>query len=148
MIQNRVLRKISFKKLHDPTAQLFKDLKLLKLCDIVHLRNCLFMNQIEQNEKLAKSFSESKYCDYNHNYQTRSVTRKLLDIPYVKTDVYGQKSAKYHCTIDWNSFKRFLNYYWPSLEKHHKTTMTQKTSVSPSQTLLFFRTIIYYYYQK
>ena len=46
------------------------------------------MNQIEQNEKLAKSFSQLKYCGYNHNYQTRSGTRKLLDIPYVKTDAY------------------------------------------------------------
>ena len=39
------------------------------------------MNQTEQDEKLAKSFSELKYCGYNHNYQTRSVTKKLLNIP-------------------------------------------------------------------
>ena len=50
-IQIRALRKVSIKKLHDPTAKLYKYLKLLKFCDIVHLQNCLFMNQIEQNEK-------------------------------------------------------------------------------------------------
>ena len=73
VMQNRALRKISFKKLHDPTAQLYKDLKLLKFCDIFHLQNCLFMNQIEQLaknlknlkleqlEKLAKSFPEFIY---------------------------------------------------------------------------------------
>ena len=33
VIQNRALRKISFKKLHDSTAQLYKDLKFLKFCD-------------------------------------------------------------------------------------------------------------------
>ena len=88
MIQNQARRKISFKKLHDPTAQLYKDPKLLEFCDIVHLQNCLFMNQIKQNEKLAKTFSELKYCGYNHNFQTRLVTRKLLDIVYVKTDAY------------------------------------------------------------
>ena len=64
------------------------------------------MNQIEQNEKLAESFSELKYRGYNHNYQTRSVTRKLLNIPYVKTDAYGAQSAKYHCIIGWNYFKK------------------------------------------
>ena len=64
------------------------------------------MNQIEQNEKLAKSFSQLKYCGYNHNYQTRSGTRKLLDIPYVKTDAYDTQSAKYQCIIDWNNFKK------------------------------------------
>ena len=100
VIQNLALRKISFKKLQDPTAKLYKDIKLLKFCDIVHLQNCLFMNQIEQNGKLAKSFSELKYCGYNHNYQTRSVIRKLVNILYVKTDPYGTQSAKYHCIID------------------------------------------------
>ena len=65
VIQNRALRKISFKKLQDSTAKFYKDLKLLKLCDIVHLQNCLLMNQIKQNQKLAKSFSELKYCSYN-----------------------------------------------------------------------------------
>ena len=49
VIQNRALRKISFKKLYDPIMQIYEDLKLLKLCDIVHLQNCLFMNQIKQN---------------------------------------------------------------------------------------------------
>ena len=61
------------------------------------------MNHIQQNEKLAKSFWKLKYCGYNHNYQTRSVTRKLLDIPHVKTDAYGTQSAKYHC-IDRSRF--------------------------------------------
>ena len=59
------------------------------------------MNQIEQNKKLPTSFLELKYCGYNHNYQTRSVTKKLLNIPYVKTDAYGTQSAKYHCIVDW-----------------------------------------------
>ena len=47
MIRNRAVKKISFKKLHDPTVQLYKALKLQKFCDIVHLQNYLFMNQIE-----------------------------------------------------------------------------------------------------
>ena len=64
VIQNRALRKISFKKLHDSTGQLYKDLKLLKFSDIDHFQNC---ENCEQNEKLAKSFSKLKYCGYNHN---------------------------------------------------------------------------------
>ena len=45
------------------------------------MQSCLFMNQIEQNEKIAKSFSELKYCGDNHNYQTRSAPKELLDTP-------------------------------------------------------------------
>ena len=145
-------------------------LKLPKFGDIVHLQNCLFMNEIKENEKLSKSFSELKYCSYILNDQTRSVTRKLLNISYVKTDVYGTQFAKYHCIIDWNNFKEIflnlspdehrnsktkvplkkllLNKYWSSLEKQRKTSMPWSTSVFSSRSLLFFRTIIYYYYYK
>ena len=69
------------------------------------MQNCLFMNQIEQNEKIAKSFSKLKYCGDNHNCQTKSAARKLLDTPCFSTNFYGTQSAKYHCIIDWNNFK-------------------------------------------
>ena len=78
------------------------------------------MNQIEQNEKLAKSFSQLKYCGYNHNYQTRSETRKLLDIPYVKTDAYDTQSAKYQCIIDWNNFKKTFSNLSPAEHRNSK----------------------------
>ena len=121
VIQKWSLRKISFRKLHDHIAQLYKDLKLLKFCDIAHWLNCLFMNQIKQNKKLAKSFSELKYCGHNHNYQTRSMKRILLDIPYVKKDAYETQSAKYCCIIDRNNFKKtFLNL---SPDKHGNTKL-------------------------
>ena len=100
VIQNGALRKISFKKFYDPTVQLYKDVKLLKFCDIIHLRNCLFMIQSDQNEKLAESFPELQYCGYKHNYQTRSMTKKLINIPYLKAGAYGAQSAKYHCIIE------------------------------------------------
>ena len=70
------------------------------------MQNCLFMSQIEQNLKIAKSFSKVKYCGNNHNYQTRSTTGKLLDTPYFSTNFYGRQSAKYHCIIDRNNFKK------------------------------------------
>lgn len=38
-MQNQTLRKTSFKKFYDSTAQLLKDLKLLKFCHIVSLQN-------------------------------------------------------------------------------------------------------------
>ena len=87
---------------------------------VVHFQNCLFMNQIKQNGKLAKSFSELKYCGYNHNYQTRSVTRKLFNIPYVKADAYGIQSAKCHCIINWNNFKKTFSNLSPAEHRNPK----------------------------
>ena len=69
-LQNRALRKITFKKFHDPVNPLYKDLKILKFKDLLHLQNCLFVLQIEQNQTLAKSFVTLKHCGDNHNYQT------------------------------------------------------------------------------
>ena len=46
-LQNRALRKITFKKFHDPVNPLYKDLKILKFKDLLHLPNCLFVLQID-----------------------------------------------------------------------------------------------------
>ena len=105
MLQNQTLWEITFKRLHDSTNEIHNNLKILRFSDSVCMQNCLFMNQIEQNEKIAKSFSKLKYCGDNHNYQTKSAARKLLDTPCFSTNFYGTQSAKYHCIIDWNNFK-------------------------------------------
>ena len=120
VIQSQALRKISFKGLHDPTAQLHQDLKILKFCEIVHLQNCLITNQNEQNEKPAKSFSELKYCGYNHNYLTRLVTRKLLNILYINTDAYGTQPAKYHYIIDWKNLNKIFSNLSPAQHRNPK----------------------------
>ena len=78
------------------------------------------MNQIKQNEKLAKSFAELKYCSCNHNYQTRSVARKLLNLPYVKTDAYGTQSAKYSWVIGWNNFEKTFSNLSPAEYRNQK----------------------------
>ena len=80
-LQNRALRKITFKKFHDPVNPLYKDLKILKFKDLLHLQNCLFVLQIEQNQTLAKSFVTLKHCGDNHNYQMRASTKIMLDTP-------------------------------------------------------------------
>ena len=94
-LQNQALRKITFKKFHDPVNPLYKDLKILKFKDLLHLQNCLFVLQIEQNQTLAKSFVTLKHCGDNHNYQTRASTKRILDIPLYKTSTYGTHSALY-----------------------------------------------------
>ena len=106
VLQNQALRKIIVKMIHDSTNEIYKNLKILRFSDSVCMQNCLFMNQIEKNEKIAKSISQLKYCGDNHNHQTRSATRKLLDTPCFSSNFYGTQSAKYHCINDWNNFKK------------------------------------------
>ena len=85
----------------------YKDLKILKFKHLLHLKNCLFVLQIEQNKTFAKSFVT---LNDNHNYQMQACTKRILDNPLYKTNTYGTHSAKYHCILNWNHFKRiFLN---------------------------------------
>ena len=94
--------KLPLKKFHRPVNPLYKDINILKFKDLLHLQNCLFVLQIEQNQTLAKSFVTLKHCGDNHNYQTRASTEIILDTPLYKanTSVFCTHSAKYHCVED------------------------------------------------
>ena len=85
MLLNRAIVKITFKKLYYLPNQIKKNLKILRFSDRVCMQNCVFMNQIEQNEKIAKSLSKLRYCGDNHNYHTRSANETLLDIQSFNT---------------------------------------------------------------
>ena len=131
VLQNQALRKTTVKMLHDSTNKIYKNLKILRFSDSVCMQNCLFMNQIEKNEKIAKSFSQLKYCGDNHNHQTRSATRKLLDTPCFSSNFYGTQSAKYHCINGWNNFKKQFSLVTP-LERTHSAIESLLKTLSQS----------------
>ena len=66
---------------------------MLKFHDFIKLQNCLFICQLEQDEQFAQFFPGD-----NHNFQTRSTTKKLLDIHLFNT--YGTQSTNHN---NWNS---------------------------------------------
>ena len=72
-LQNRALRKITFKKFHDPINPLYKDLKILKFKDLLTFKTVL---EIEKNQALAKSFVTLKHCGDNNNYQVRLLLKE------------------------------------------------------------------------
>ena len=51
-LQNQALRKITFKKPHDSVNPFYKGLKIFKFKHLLHLQNCQFVSQIEQNKHL------------------------------------------------------------------------------------------------
>ena len=92
-LQNRALRKITFKKRHNRISCVYKKSKMLKFPEILNLQNCLFMYQIQYRPKLSASFPALHAKD-KHNYNTRSATHNLLDTPVIKTNMYGKNSIK------------------------------------------------------
>ena len=54
------------------------------------------MSQIETNQRLVNFFIDLRHCGDNHIYLTKSKAKGLLDIPLVKTQIYGTQSVKYN----------------------------------------------------
>ena len=77
----------------------------MKFPDLLYLQNCLFMSQIETNQRLANSFVDLWHCSDNHTYLTKSKAKGDLDIPSINTQIYGTQSVKYNCIKDWNNFR-------------------------------------------
>ena len=102
-LQNQALRKIAFKKLHDPVKPFYKDLKILKFKDLFNLQNCLFVSQIQQNQTLTKSFVTHKHGGDNHNYQTRASTKRiwtLLSIRQILGYLYSFSKISLYCGLE------------------------------------------------
>ena len=80
--------KLPSRKLRDPVNPFYEDLKLLKVKDLLHLQNCLFVSQIKENQTLGKFFATLKDSGNNHNYQTRASTKRILDTRLYKTNTW------------------------------------------------------------
>ena len=72
VLQNHAIRNICFKKRKEPVSEDFKKIGILKFHDLIKLQNYLSVS-------LNKSFPALKHCADNHNYKTRSTTKRLLD---------------------------------------------------------------------
>ena len=67
-LQNRALKKITFKKRRDSATCIYKDLKILKFRGHITQKNSLFVFPLEQNPQLLSSF-KIFHCGHTHNYQ-------------------------------------------------------------------------------
>ena len=85
------------------------------------------MSQIETTQKLANFFADLKHCGDSHNYQTKSKTKGLLDIPLLNTQIYGTQSVKYNCIKGLEQFQKQFSqststpmYLYPSKKASEK----------------------------
>jgi len=106
-LQNRALRLITFAD--SPTspyqhmAPIYKDLKLLKLRDLVTLKNLLFVHDYFNNN-LPESFAGyfTRTGDL-HPHNTRNAAEGHLYVPPTDSVRYGRKSFKLQAILSWNN---------------------------------------------
>ena len=76
------------------------------------------MSQIETSQNLANAIADLKHCGDSLNYQTKSKTKGLLDIPLLNTQIHGTQFVKYNCVQDFSNFTPM--YLYPSKKVSEK----------------------------
>ena len=89
--------KFCFKKKQYSISQVYQELKILKCLDLLCLPNCHFKSLIEKNQGFKNSLVHLRHC--------KPKAKRLLDVTFVNTKIYGTQSVKYNCIKNWNNFK-------------------------------------------
>ena len=123
------------------------DPKILKFADILKVqkssKNCLFLYQVELNNALATSFP-ALHSKGKRNYQTRSATQNLLDVPLARTNKYGKEFVKYQYVRDWNNFKKKFPQIPENKLSYMKIKRILKQAIFDQYWTFLFTTINYY----
>ena len=125
-LQNRALRLVSFSDNSENairTCDLYKNLKLLKLNDLVTLKNMLFIHDYF-NKNLPESFKNYFQLSKDlHGHSTRNASTCHIFVPQTESVKYGRKSFKIKAITAWNALcdnfkeQNFINLSKPKLKK-------------------------------
>ena len=101
-LQNKAIRVINFASYHSPVDPLYKNSKILKICDVIKLQNFVYIHDsINGNlpSSLINIFEPTKQL---HIYNTRGASHHQISIPKANTLVYGIRSIKYQSIQFWS----------------------------------------------
>ena len=105
ILQKKCIRILTFSAFNSHTSDLFKELKILKVKDIIKMNQLKIVFDFTNNvlpSDLMPLFTYAR--DVHPNHELNSSDNNLLYIPEVQTSTYGIKSIKYHCAKLWNDF--------------------------------------------
>ena len=103
-LQDRALRVINFKTLHDDPSPLYRSNHILKLKDFITLQNILLVYDY-QKDTLPECFKDY-FLNLNQVHpdkKTKHSDKGCLFVPSCKSTTYGLHSITHHCITDWNN---------------------------------------------
>ena len=107
-LQKKCLRIMTFAPFGAPTHQIFQNLELIKVRDIIRIEHLKLVRGF-QDESLPDDLMDMFELSKKHSTSMvlNSEVYNHLFIPQFNTITYGKKSLKYHCAKLWNeTFKR------------------------------------------
>ena len=108
-LQNKALKVINFQSSDSPTGPLYQRNKVLKIADFISYKNALFVRNTLKKENPQVFHEMFIMLNQNHTYNTRAATYHFLDIPQMKTTLFGQYSVKFQASETWNNLQRTQN---------------------------------------
>ena len=99
ILQRKCIRIMTFADHRSHTNDLFIELKILKVREIVKLQQLQLLYSFLKNSLPSYLTSLYKLNDEIHTHQTR----QFFYVPRVDTSTFGINSIKYHCPVLWNN---------------------------------------------
>ena len=111
ILQKKAVRLMTFSPVDAPSSPIFKELKILKLNDIITTNNIIFVH------KTLNGMTPSHFKNFvepyipNHNHATRNDPSSGYSIPpgSVSLNNIEPHSLKYRCAQDWNEMLKTLS---------------------------------------
>ena len=140
-LQKKAIRLIGFSHYQAHSSPLFKNLKILKLTDIVKSNNVLFTHNTLNNKSPTTFNDYFKIKQIHHQHMTTnnlsstySIPKGSLEKPNYNTKS-GKSSIKYICSDNWNSVLKELSIKFP--EKYSSSeNWLQSTKINSLRQLL------------
>ena len=106
ILQKKTVRILSFAPFRAHTNQLFINLKLIKLRDIIKINQLMLVYDFYEGNLPADLMTLFRPCNDVHstNMNLNSTIKNLIHIPTINTLTYGNRSIKYACAKLWNEF--------------------------------------------
>ena len=105
-LQNKAIRIMCFKSKLEPTKPLSRDLKILKIRDLLTLNNSQFV-QPHMICKLPQNFNKYfKEMRNQHNYNTRGSKDRMIFKITRKTTTYELNATHHRAANDWNELSK------------------------------------------
>jgi len=105
-LQKAAIRILTFSDFHAPSQPIFHQLNLLKISDLVKLRNLLLVHDILNGNSPSDISDTYSLRGYDSSYNTRGKTLGLLAKPQCRTTKFGLNSVVYQSILNWNELQR------------------------------------------
>ena len=146
ILQKKCVRILTFSPFNSHTSDIFKEMKILKVKDIIKMHQLKLVFDFTKNalpNDLMSLFTLAK--DVHPDQNLNSSENNLLYIPKVKTTTYGTNSLKYHCAKLWNDFFKKGNIQVKDIKEKNSVIHLSKIKSKQNFNNALKRHFIYHY---